>query len=340
MKNAALALLMSLASVGIATAQTVDLVALGALALEYERPLAVASYPGQTLSGRVGFRNGEAYIVPSPGRVQQIEYLVEPGAAVNKGQPFAVLRGPEMHHVEMSYESSRALAASAEQRFLSNQPLYKRKAISESQWREISENYYASQLEYEHMRHFFELVASDDDPAALTLTAPLASVIDYDADSSEVAEGDSIALFIPRAAIRLEVALPQGAGADVFAVRTDSCELDIERVSAMTDGFFIKAWTQTLPPACPLMLGQQVLVQPLVRTSNAYRVSQAAVFTLERQTYVWLLRDDTLEAIAVTVLAAEGDAYFVRTEDSLAGQGVLISSVSAVQGVLLGLGEE
>ena len=187
MKNVALALLVSVASVGAATAQTLEVVALGALELAYERPVAVSSYPGQPLSGRVGFRSGEAYSVASPGRVQQIEYLVEPGAAVSKGQPFAVLRGPEMHHFEMSYHSSRALAAGAEQRFKSNQPLYERKAISESQWRQISENYYASQLEYEHMRHFFELVAGDDnDPAALTLTAPLTGVIDYDADGSEV----------------------------------------------------------------------------------------------------------------------------------------------------------
>ena len=108
----------------------------------------------------------------------------------------------------------------------------------------------------------------------------------------------------------------------------------------MTDSFFIRAWTQTLPPACPLLLGQQLLLQPLLRVDNAYRVARAAVFALQRQTYVWRLRDDTLEAVPVTVLAAEGDAYIVHSEEGLAGQSVLVSSVSAVQGVLLGLGGE
>jgi hypothetical protein len=341
MKSVVLAILMSLCAVEMAAAQVVELAALGSLALEFERPVAVEVYPGQPLAARVTFRNGEAFTVPSPGRVQQIEYLVEPGATVEKGQPFAVLRGAEMHHFEMSFESSRALAASAEQRFRSNKPLYERKAISENQWLEISENYYASQLEYEHMRHFFELVASgDNDPAALTLTAPLASVIDYNADSSDVYEGDSIALFIPRQAIRLEVALPNMIGAEVTAVRAGNCQLDIERVSAMTDGFFIQAWTQSLPPACPLMLGQQVLALPLVRASNAYRVRKLAVFQLQQESYIWVRRGDSLAAVAVTVLGAEGESYVVRCEVSLAGQDALISSVSAVQGVLLGLGEE
>ena len=341
MKKMVLGLLMSLSAVELATAQTVAVSALGSLELDFERPVAVAVYPGQPVAARVTFRNGEAFIVPSPGRVQQIEYLVEPGAAVTKGQPFAVLRGPEMHHFEMSFESNRALAASAEQRFRSNKPLYERKAISESQWREISENYYTSQLEYEHMRHFFELVVDgDNDPSALTLTAPLASIIDYEADSGEVEEGDSIALFIPRKAIRLETALPSAIGADVTALQAGDCVLDIERVSAMTDGFFIQAWTQPLPQDCSLMLGQPVLALPLVRTSSAYRVPKSAVFQIERESHVWVRRGDSLAAVAVTVLGAERDAYVVRSEVPLAGIDTLISSVSAVQGVLLGLGDE
>ncbi|CAA0090305.1 Uncharacterised protein [Halioglobus japonicus] len=341
MKKLMLGLLVFLSAVELANAQTVALTALGSLELDYERPVAVAVYPGQPLAARVAFRNGEAFIVPSPGRVQQIEYLVEPGATVTEGQPFAVLRGPEMHHFEMSFESNRALAASAEQRFRSNKPLYERKTISESLWREISENYYTSQLEYEHMRHFFELVVDgDNDPSALTLMAPVASIIDYQPNSSEVEEGDSIALFIPQEAIRLETALPSTIGAHVTALQVGDCSLEIERVSAMTDGFFIQAWTQPLPMDCSLMLGQQVLALPFVRASNAYRVLKSAVFQIERQSYVWVRRGDNLVAVAVTVLGAERDGYVVHSEVPLSGIDTLISSVSAVQGVLLGLGGE
>tara|TARA_R110002049_G_scaffold40192_18_gene122751 strand:+ start:5704 stop:6729 length:1026 start_codon:yes stop_codon:yes gene_type:complete len=341
MKKVLLCLLVSLATSEWASAQTVALSALGSLQLDYERPVEVKAYPGQLLAARVTFRTGEAFVVPSPGRVQQLEYLVEPGALVTAGQPFAVLRGPEMHHLEMKFESSRALSASAEQRFTRNKPLHERRAISESVWREISENYYLSQLEYEHMRHFFELVVDgDNDPAALTLMAPETGLINYEPNSGDVQEGDSIALFIPRNAMRLETALPAAIAADVKALQAGDCVLQIERVSEKMNGFFVRAWTQPLPVACSLMQGQQVLVRPLVHASKAYRVPESAVFQMAQNSYVWARRDDTLEAVAVTVLAAERGGYVVRSEFPLVGVDTLISSVSAVQGVLLGLGAE
>lgn len=136
------------------SAQQVQLSALGAFELVFQPAQPVQTYPGRQVAATVTFRRGEAFAVPSPGRAQQIQYLVAPGAAVVQGQPFAVLRGPEMHHFEMSYESSRALLAGAERRYKANRSLYERKAISESQWLEISEKYYALSLEHEHMRHF------------------------------------------------------------------------------------------------------------------------------------------------------------------------------------------
>lgn len=322
-------------------AQRVELATLGSLELTFEPAVPVAVYPGQPVAAQVTFRRGEAFNVPSPGRVHQIEYLVEPGASVAKSQPFAVLRGPEMHHFEMSFESSRALAAGAERRFNSNKPLYERKTISESQWLEISEQHYALQLEYEHMRHFFELVVSgDDDPDALTLAAPLAGLIHYSSADSGIEEGDSIALFVPPQAIRLELALPNVIGTEVVSVRTAECQLAIERVSAMTDGFFVQAWTQTLPSSCGLRLGQQLLATPMVRALDAYRVPRLAVFQLERESYVLVRNGETLTAIAVVLLGTQGDDYILRAVSTLEAADVLTSSVSAVQGVLLGLGEE
>jgi len=341
MKNSLLAALGALVISTCAHAQTVELATLRSLELEFQPVVAVDTYPGQPVAGRVWFRSGEAIYIPSPGRVQQVKYLVEPGASVVKGQPFAELRGPEMHHVEMNYESSAALAAGAAQRYQRNKPLYESKSISESQWQEISEKYYSTQLEYEHMRHFFELVVEGDgEPDALTLAAPLAGVIDYDPAGGRLEEGDNIALFLPRDAIRLEVALPALSGTEITAVRTAACELAIERVSAMTDGLFVQAWTQSLPASCQLMLGQRVIAVPLVRAANAFRVPKTAVFQMQRHSFVWVRQGESLQAAAVTVLGVEEALYVVRSETPLAHAQVLASSVSAVQGVLLGLGEE
>jgi len=322
-----------------AAAQTVELAALGSLALEFKRVAPVAVYPAQPVVAQVSYRSGEAFSVISPGRVQQIEYLVEPGAVVVESQPFAVLRGPEMHHFEMSYESSRALAAGAERRYKSNKNLYERKTISESQWLEISEKYYAYMLEYEHMRHFFELVVGgDDDPDALTLAAPLAGLIDYPSVNRALEEGDSIALFVPPQAIRLEVALPSAIRTAVASLRAGECLLNIERVSNVIDGFFVQAWTQPLPSSCSLMLGQQLLATPMVRAESAYRVPRSAVFQLERENYVLVRRGKYLAAEAVTLLGAEGNDYLLSVAAPLDEEEILVSSVSAVQGILLGLG--
>lgn len=322
-------------------AQAVSLADLGAYELVFEEPEAVASYPGEPVAATVTFRKGEGFAVPSPGRVQQIEYLVAPGAPVEQGQPFAVLRGPEMHHFEMAYESSQALFAGAKRRFESNRALYQRQAISEGQWLEISEMYYATLLEYEHMRHFFELVVEgDDDPDSLTLAAPLTGVIDYSAVHGGVQEGDSIAQFVPTRAIRLEATLPNRLRTGVVALAAGDCELAVERVSAMTDGYFVQAWSEPLVPACHLLLGQQVLATPLLAAEQAYSLPRSAVFQLERQTLVLVREGDSLVAVPVTLLGARGEDYVLRAQEALAGREVLVSSVSAVQGMLLGLGGE
>ena len=341
MNRSILPALILFAAASMAAAQTVEQDALGSLELVFEPAVPVQVYPGQPVAGKVTFRKGEAFNVPSPGRVQQIEYLVEPGVTVAKGQPFAVLRGPEMHHFEISYESSQTLAAVAKRRFNSNQTLYQRKAISESQWLEISEKYYSLMLEYEHLRHFFELVVSgDNDPDALTLAAPLTGFITYDSADRAVEEGDSIAAFVPPGTIRLKVALPNAVGADVAAVRAGDCQLPIERVSAMTEGFFVQAWTRALPQSCRLMLGQQVLATPMIRSANTYRLPRSAVFQLARENYVLVRSADALSAVAVVLLGAEGNNYLMRTPLGLEQAEVLVSSVSAVQGILLGLGGE
>lgn len=340
-RNSLAAILLALAVVPGLSAQELELDALGAFELVFQRARPVQNYPGHDVAATVTYRKGEAFIVPSPGRVQQIAYLVEPGAAVAQGQPFAVLRGPEMHHFEMAYESSRALLAGAERRYKANQTLYERKAISESQWLEISEKYYALSLEYEHMRHFFELVLQgDDDPDALTLVAPLSGVIDYSSTPGGVGEGDSIAQFVPDAAIRLEATLPNKLRDRVVALRWGDCESGVERVSAMTDGFFVRVWSVSLAPACRPLLGEQLLVTPLLRSQGAYSLPRSAVFQLQRQTMVLVREANRLHPLAVNLLGAQGDDYVLSAAAGLADREVLVSSVSAVQGMLLGLGGE
>lgn len=340
MRNKLLALLVHLAIAAGVSAQTVNVASLGSLELVFESATKLDVYPGQSVAAEVGFRKGEAFTVSSPGRVRQIEYLVESGALVNRGQAFAVLRGPGMHHFEMSYHSSRELLAGAERRFNSNKPLYERRAISESQWLEISEKYYLALLEYEHMRHFSELlIEADNGVEGLTLGAPVAGIIDYSSAYDGVEEGENIALFIPREGIRLEASVPVAMRNKLASLRTDGCELGVERASAVASGFFVQVWTEPLVSACRLLPGQRVLATPMLR-GEAYRVPKSAVFQLGHQTHVLVHKGDTLAAVEVTLLGLEGKDYLLSAVVPLQDRDILITSVSAVQGVLLGLGGE
>ena len=88
------------------------------------------------------------------------------------------------------------------------------------------------------------------------------------------------------------------------------------------------------------MVGQQVLATPLVRSANTYRLPRSAVFQLARQNYVLVRSGDSLTAQEVELLGSQGDDYLLRASAGLEGAEVLVASVSAVQGILLGLGGE
>ncbi len=66
----------------------------------------------------------------------------------------------------------------------------------------------------------------------------------------------------------METRLPNRIQGEVVALATADCELPVERVSAMTDGFFVQAWTVPLMLSCELMLGQHVLATPLLGGSD------------------------------------------------------------------------
>lgn len=323
-----------------AVAQEVAIASLGKFELEYQQATRLEYYPVQPVAAEVGFRKGEAFAVVAPRRVQQIKYLVEPGRVVNKGEAFAILRGPEIHHFLSEFEVSRKLLASAQQRFNSNKTLYERKSIKESMWLEIAEKYYAAQLEYEHMRHFNDLVIATDPQAdSMTLAAPVSGVVDYDPEYGGIRIDENIALFLPEDIIRLEIALPVQLSSDVAFLQAPACRLQLESVAARVDGFFVAGWTEPVRPDCNLMLGQHLLVTPYLR-AEVYQVARAAVFQWQKSTYILFRAGDKLLASQVELMGAVGPDYLLQTRDTIAGKDILVSSVSAVQGVLLGLGGE
>lgn len=323
-----------------AMADSVALKDLGLLQLELRTVEPLERYEGQALAARVDFRPGEAVSLVTPYRVQQITYLVGPGEAVAAGQAIALMRGPEIHHFLMEFEVTGQRLAASKKRYESNRELYQNRAIDEARWIEISEAYFALQLEYEHMRHFSDLLSQDDnDKDTITLTSPTDGIIKYRQDSPGIASGEELALLLPADTLRLKVSLPIARREGFVAVATGSCVLAVDSVSKIATEFFVEVWSEPIHDACQLIPGQRLMIKPVYRTQG-YLLPKEAVFQWQGKPTILLRRESELHAVSVELLSSDGKQYAVACDADIAGREVLTSSVSAVQGILMGLGGE
>lgn len=323
-----------------AAAESIDTATLGALDLQYTAVQTLDSYPGQPLSAQVSFRQGEGISLVTPHRIQQIKYLVEPGAVVSPGQAIAVLNGPEIHHFITEFNVTEKRLETAKKRFESNRPLYQQQAIDEGRWMEVSETFYALQLEYEHMLHFRELLQdSDDDEDSVVFTAPAEGVIRYQQDEPGIDAGEEIALLVPRQALRLRVSVPLAKRNGLVRLASPDCDLEVVSISGIARDFFVQAWSEPLTTSCGLLPGQRLMVIPVYKF-NGYRVPRSAVFQWQGQPTVLLRKGQKLETVSVELHGSDAGNYSVSTAATIENSEVLSSSVSAVQGVLMGLGGE
>lgn len=323
-------------------ADSVALAELGLLRLEFNEVKALDRYQGQALSARVGFRPGEAVSLVTPYRVQQIRYLVGPGENVAAGQTIAVMSGPEIHHFLTEFEVTAQRLAATQKRYESNRKLYQRQAIDEARWIEISEAYFSLQLEYEHMRHFRELLGKTDkegDEDRITLHSPARGIIKYRQDSPGIDSGEELALLLPEGSLRLQVSVPLTRRSGLESLATGSCELAVDSVSSVASDFFVEAWSEPVNDSCHLLPGQRLMVKPAYRT-RGYLLPRKAVFQWRGQPTVLLRKEEALHTVDVELLSSDGANYAVNCPTEIGGGQVLISSVSAVQGILMGLGGE
>jgi hypothetical protein len=190
------------------------------------------------------------------------------------------------------------------------------------------------------MRHFHDLVIEErKQEDAILLGAPIAGITDYAYSAGGLRSGDTIASFIPRDAIRLVASIPHRQSADLAFLEAAGCRLAVSRVSGITTGFFVEAWSEPVTDKCALIPGQRLAATPLYRTS-AFRLPRTAVLQREAGSHVFLREGDVLRAVPVELLAADEADYIVTSTTPLGGREALVTSVSAVQGVLLGLGDE
>tara|TARA_R110002110_G_scaffold66978_1_gene182985 strand:+ start:72777 stop:73859 length:1083 start_codon:yes stop_codon:yes gene_type:complete len=334
-------------------AETIPLEKLGTLQLDFAAAREVSQYPAEPVSARVAYRTGEALLLIAPMALHQIDYLLSAGTHVASGQAFAELRGIQVHHLELARESGESLLEVTRNRYRNSEKLRRSNSISDSQWLEASREYYAAMAEYEHLRHFFDAVTEDPErEGVMILKAPLDGVLVYResafdglsgmssaAQDGDMAHGQVVASFVPDDRLRLQAQVPVSIVAELERLAVPDCELAIERTDALVTGFFVNVWSESVAQDCALRLGQQVVAIPQLRAS-AFQLPATAVFDWQGSANVLRKAGNGLEAVAVEVIAATGSDYIVTAGSSLADQQVLVSSVSAVQGLLLGMGGE
>jgi len=309
----------------------------GELSLQTSAIESVSSYTGKDVMATVAILPGQSYIFKSPINVQRIEYLKGVGDTVEINEAFAIIQGPEVHHFYKTYQMTKVLFAQTQTLFNNSKNLYQRKSLSEQAWLDISNQYNDIKMEFDELNHFFDLVISVDESSdALTLAAPMAGIIQYNLPSAlDVAT--TIASFTPPQAIRLRVNLPINKTQNVLSISSDYCQLAIDFTENANTAFYQTSWTKALTNDCAFVVGQILSATPEYQT-NAYKIKQSSVFNWEGDNYIFIQEQQNYMAVKVLLIASHADSYVVKSPVSLINKNVLVSSVSAMQGILLGLG--
>ncbi|MFA3789899.1 hypothetical protein AB6T38_02145 [Aliiglaciecola sp. SL4] len=318
-----------------------DITDLKDLALLTKQVEAVNEYAGRATLGEVLELPGEGYTIRSPLTAQQVHFLHPVGTTLNVGENFVELSGPEVHHYFSQYQLKKSLFDLSKQQYQKNKALFAQTSISQQVWLDISKAYFAAKLEYDEMQHFFELVAGfDEESETLTLKTPIHGAVHYTHFAS-LTEGDVIARAIPLESIRLSFNIPHDQAANLAYLTTPSpqCTLNISAVESVTTQLSTKVWSEPLTAQCPYNLGQSLSVTPFFK-QQAYLVPKQSVFSMNGAQFVFVKSADQLQPVKITLTSSRGQNYTVTSETSLINSAILISSVSAAQGMLLGLGSE
>lgn len=311
---------------------------LGQLEQRTEKVKSIEQYTGNRLLATASPMPGQAYVFNSPMNVQRSVFEKSPGTFVKAGEPFVTLIGPEVHHYYTQYKIYAQLYQQSEALYQHNKTLFKNQSISEASWLAVSQQFYNIKLIYDEYLHFFEYVNKvDESNESIVLGAPIDGFVSY-ATPTSITTSSNLARFIPPNALRLKIKLPVNDVRELVSFQTPNCSLGISSVDKKTNAFVQTAWSESITDSCRVMLGEEVIVTPLYKTS-AYHVSRQSVFNWQGENYLFYQNQGYYVAAKVILLSSTKNSYIVSSDQSLDNKDALVSSVSAAQGILMGLGE-
>jgi hypothetical protein len=238
------------------------------------------------------------------------------------------------------YDIAGQRLAVARSRYESNRTLHREQAISEARWMEISDAYFDALLHYEHLRHFRDLVEpSKDTDDGVLLHSPAAGIVVFNPQRPGFAAGAELAKIIPPGSQRLRVAVPLDRRRALTSLSAGGCVVAIDSIAGIADQYFAEAWSEPLGQDCDLMPGQRLQVTPRYRGDYCL-LPDTSLLRRDSGNAVFMRAADSLELTPVTVVGSSGSDYVANCTGALTRGEVLVDSVSAVQGMLQGLGGE
>ncbi len=320
--------------------EKVPLASLGALDIEFSKVLSVETVPGPPLRGEMRARAGEAFSVALPMTASRAAFTLSPGDQVAAGDPVVWLEGPDVEHWLSEYRALTAQLEIARQRYQRNQRLYQDNVLAAEQWADIQARYFALQLQHEHMQHFYDLLPSDGiSHQGVMLASPRAGSVVFDSRLDSISIGETAFSVVAPGTLRLHVEVPSQRSAELAGLSLPGCRLAVDRIDGVARNFFVSAWSEPTREGCPQRLGTLVSAIPLYYAA-ALVIPRDALFQWQGEPHVLVRSGDLLHAHRVVLIADTPQGYAIGSDEALADQDVLSRSVSAVQGILLGLGGE
>ncbi|MBT1064939.1 hypothetical protein KJY73_15200 [Bowmanella sp. Y26] len=318
---------------------SIDISSLQGYQLSYATAESVTQVQGSPVLGQVTFQPGSAYEVSLPFAVMQHTRLVHDGAWVTKGQPVAKVQGREVEHFFDEYQAAKRLFEVAERNYQANLAERAKGIVSSPQWLTLEREYHAASLNWEHVRHLRSLLVVDELGLAAVLS-PIDGVLEFSQETGARAGDAPLFSVVDKAAVQLQVMLPHTsiAGLTGFSAADVACDFTLQSVTGRLQGLKQQTWSSLAPP-CQVALGQTLRVRPIYQRQS-YSVPLSAVFELDNQDYVAVREQTRLRLVSVKVRQSNTQGLLVDAGQSLDGKVVLSSSVSALQGLLIGLGKE
>ncbi|MBL4822085.1 MAG: HlyD family efflux transporter periplasmic adaptor subunit [Colwellia sp.] len=315
---------------------------LGKYKLNFEQISSVTTVSSNALMAQVTEKSGANFSVFLPFDVQQVNTLVTNGQLVAKHQKIAYLNGYDVHHFLDEFEAAKQLFTIAEKQYQSSSALYASKALKQSQWLEINNNYFSAKLIFEHLHHYMSFLNIDKNEK-IAIIAPIAGIIKYSntSDGNSKAEGELLFDIIPKSAIRLKVKVPLTNISNLayLKIAKQQCKLAVNSKENIINDFTITIWSKPLNDECLLILGKQVIVTPIYQ-QNAFSINRTAVFEFKDSNYIAVKHHTQLNLVAINILNSTNDQFIFQSAIELKDKEALTSSVSAIQGMLLNLGDE